>query len=74
VIEKVEAYHVEGRTDREKTDEFIHWIYDDKKEATALRRVLIKDPHWKDPGKVSVRETAADPWWMGGSKKKEGEE
>ena len=60
VIEKVEEYHPLGDPEREKTDEFIHWIYDDKKQANALKRVLVKEG--KDKTKVSVRETAAETW------------
>lgn len=59
VIEKVEDYHPMGDPEREKTDEFIHWIYDDKKQANALLRLLRKRATDRT---YYIRATEAESW------------
>jgi hypothetical protein len=41
VIQIVEAYHPEGRTDRPKTTEFTHWIFETRKEANEHKKDLM---------------------------------
>lgn len=59
VIQTVEAYHPEGREDRPKTTEFIHWIFEEKKEANAHKKDLLIAHVGSD---ITVKKVEEEAW------------